>query len=262
MVQRSTGIEILIPDMGTEHTYRAGEWLGERVLASGTYFLSGVVPENGLCNEKQNVIVQSCQPVVSPSSLYARIIMPRPHCFHHLGQVPLREDADLHVDSSITIKGHTAGTPYTLSTLQVLKYAIVDNDPKNVRLGCHEFTKSAQEFGDDFYMSLHIFAAPDGPEIGTHAQGGFATVVAMGEGLAKKIFLNSVVPVPDPSAVQPPAGLIKAELRSLSRRVETLTYLGRWLRQFQDASTTPISLFEGVDGDIVTCTEIILDTGD
>jgi hypothetical protein len=84
----------------------------------------------------------------------------------------------------------------------------------------------------------------------------------MGEGLAKKIFLNSVVPVPDPSAVQPPAGLIKAELRSLSRRVETLTYLGRWLRQFQDASTTPISLFEGVDGDIVTCTEIILDTGD
>jgi len=41
-VDRPNGIEVLIPDMGADHVYRAGEWLGETTLARGSYELSGV----------------------------------------------------------------------------------------------------------------------------------------------------------------------------------------------------------------------------
>lgn len=261
-VHRKESIEILIPDMGAEHTYRAGEWLGERVLAQGTYFLTGVKRGDGTCDGKQTLLVHSCKPVANPNALYARIIMPRAKKVFNLGQLHLSQD-ELLVHPSIQLSS------YVLSTLQVYLYEIPDGDPRSVKLGCHWFRKSAQRFGDgNDYMSLHIFSAPDHPEIPSHTQSGFATLVGMGEGLIGKMALNSTQPVPDPSADigRVPTGLIPAELKSLSARTDRLNDIGRFLREInanhQNAANIASSSFVGVDGDIVTCTNYGLQPGD
>jgi hypothetical protein len=247
--------------MGSEHTYRAGEWLGERVIAPGTYFLTGVVPDIGVCSGHDTLLISACKPVADPQPLYARIVMPKPKKFFNLGHVHLGP-SELQADSSIQLSS------YVLSTVQVLTYAIFHDDPRNVKLGCHWFTKSAQQFGNDLYMSLHIFSAPDRPELPSHVQSGFETLVGMGEGLSGRIALNSAQPVPDPASdlKNIPPGLIPAELRSLSRRMDRLTDIGRLLRSWHvddnDVRSLPTTSFIGVDGDIPTCTNYGVVTGD
>ena len=260
LVLRRATVEVLIPDMGADHAYRAGEWLGERNLAPGTYFLTGVVPGTGGCDPNQNVIIDRCHPVCDPPNLYARIVMPKPMCFDHFGQVQLTPN-QLIVDPSVTFSG------YTMSTVQVLRYQIADDDPRNVKLGSHYFTKSAQFFDDgDYtgnYMSLHILSTPDRPEISNHTENGFNAVLSMGEGLAGNISLQSPPPVPDTGTQNPHGGLIAAELRSLSRRMDRQTDLGRFLRQVGgEPETINAKFLTGVDGDIVTCTELLVDTGE
>ncbi len=261
LVQRKGSCEILIPDMGAEHTYRAGEFLGERVLAPGTYFLTGVKNGDGPCNSGEFMFVQGCNPVTEPTPLYARIITPTPKCVENLGQVHLTS-GELQVDPSVRLSS------MTVSALQVLKFEIADGDPRNVRLGTHWFTKSVQQFGDDVYMSLHIFSAPDRPEIPSHTDKGFSALVAMGEGLAGKMSITSTRPVPDPGAdpSKIPAGLIADELRSLSKREDRLTYIGRWLREVQASQESghkiPASALLGVTGDILTCMPFGAEPGD
>jgi hypothetical protein len=247
LVERPTSVEVLMPDMGAEHTYRAGEWLGELVLAPGTYFLGGVLAGNARRDPAKNIVFLGCQPAANPDGLYARIVMPTPHCFSHLRPVTLHS-SDLTLDPSIKISS------YTISTAQVLTYQIECEDPNRVTLGCHRFTKSVQTFGNDNYMSLHIFSAPDVDELPSHVQAAFAKLMAMGEGLAGKAQLNSAAPVTVPPNEQLPPGIIPAELGSLATRVFGLTVIGRTLRQFPDPVNPPPPIYLGVDGSIVTCT--------
>jgi len=259
MVQRPLGIEILIPDMGPDHTYRAGEWLGEITLAPGTYWLSGVDYDGKkFCDPSKNFIVNKCQPNSVPESLYARIFLPPPIECCSLRPTKLTSD-ELSVDPTLDVSGNPKDG-YPISTVQVLRYHIQNDDPKNVRLSCHHFTKSAQQFDDDFYMSLHIIAAPDFPEYTAHAKAGFATLVNMGEGLKDRIQLLKVHDVP--STTEPlPRGIIAAELSSLIKRVERLTYIGRSLRRFYGREYDMTSEIRvGVDGDIVTCLPLVFET--
>jgi hypothetical protein len=255
LVERPSAVEVLIPDMGAEHTYRAGEWLGEIILPPGEYWLSGVVPGKDTCKDTQNIIVKNCQPVAKPDYLYARLVLPKPECFYHKGQVTL-DMSELEVIPPVTV------TSMTVSTIQVLRYRIVDDDPKNVRLGCHHFTKSAQFRDGDYYMSLHVFSAPDWGEIPKHAMRGFNNLVNMGETTVGRIALRKTKKVPAETKTVP--GVILPEFVSLAKRVELLTYTGRFLREnllAKAAAQLDPDVFVGIDGDIVTCSNLVYRTG-
>src|SRR6266576_2633998 len=79
LMENKDSIDMLIPNLGTEHVYRAGNWLGELELSPGLYALEGVTPGNAAFNRKHNIIVDGLRLSREPNRQpYATLRFPRP----------------------------------------------------------------------------------------------------------------------------------------------------------------------------------------
>jgi hypothetical protein len=250
-------IEVLIPDMGDDHVYRAGEWLGELELprSKDPYVLSGVSGDGGTFTPAMNLIVADAPPSNGDDGVYARIQVPRPNKITSLRQVQLRADCVTGPDKDLI-------APSTISAEQVFTYDIDDGDPTNVKLGDHYMTNSAQQFGNDFFMNLHILAEPDHLVRPQHPVDGFDMAISLIPTLSGNVELAcspKIPPLTDPALL--PHGCILEEFLDLSRREERLAFYSRRIREVlgahPSAAIPPWTDLAGISDDIHNCLSFI-----
>jgi hypothetical protein len=95
-------VDVLIPNMGSDHTYKAGSFLGEYLLKPRPltlpYFLTGVEPGSATFDRQQNCCLYADRFDVHASAedLWARITFPQPPEILSLRhyQAPLEMDID------------------------------------------------------------------------------------------------------------------------------------------------------------------------
>jgi hypothetical protein len=88
--QTDQNITVLIPDLGTAHSYRAGGWLVETPIEKGSqHVLTNVT---GGTDGLKNFLISGAKPPTASNNLFATLVFPRPKRFHALFQVvvPLR----------------------------------------------------------------------------------------------------------------------------------------------------------------------------
>ena len=247
-VERPDNIEVLIPDMGAAHVYRAGEWLGETTFAPGHYELTGTSAGGDPFEDTKNLIVTGVEPQSSDDGVYARLTFLRPNRIHSLRPITLDP-------RSLSLQSEDLVTSRTVSTIQVFNYTIAD--PTQVKLSNHPINTSAQLLNGSFFMSLHIIAGPDQPELPEHTQLGFSSAIGLLPGMKEKIRLLSSPKVPPPQRSDVPPGVIFEELIDLAVRTEQLGIHGRHVREVLGAN--PLAAiqnsadFVGVDDDVHTC---------
>jgi hypothetical protein len=251
-IERANKIEALIPDMGDEHVYRAGEWLGETQLRRGEYTLDNVRGTGGGFDGTKNLIVDGFEKSSSREGVYASIIVPRPNSIVSLRTVTLDEAA-------LTITDPAKVSSRNVSTIQVLNYTI--DDPENVTLGDHVFTRSVQQSGDSFVFNLHIIAGPDVGEQPEHTIDGFGRASALLPGVEKLLQLHHSPEIPPVPLQAVPPGCVHAEFIDHSERVLRSAFFGRRIRQALLANPPkPLPSFDemqGIGGDLKTCTFLI-----
>jgi hypothetical protein len=247
-VERPDIIEVLIPDMGAQHVYRAGEWLGETTFAPGHYELTGTSSGGDPFDGTKNLIFTGLEPESSDDGVYARLTLRRPKKIYSLRPITLDQ-------SSLSLQSEDLVSSRTVSTIQVFNYTI--DDPTQVKLSDHPINTSAELVNGSFFMSLHIIAGPDQPELPEHTQLGFSSAIGLLPGMTGKVRLLSSPKVPPPKRSDVPPGLIFEELIDLSVRTEQLGIHGRHVREVLGAN--PLATiqssadFVGVDDDVHTC---------
>jgi hypothetical protein len=253
-VEKETEIEVLIPDMGSDHVYRAGEWLGEITLQPDkVYELTGVTGGGGAFAPDKNMIVRDLPASTGKKGVCARLKLLRPKNITSLRPVTLGPDCLTIEDEKNLV------TSRTVSAEHVFTYDIDNDDPTQVKLGDHVMSTSAQKFKDgDFYMNLHIIAGPDHAEQEPHVKGGFDRAIELIPHLQDKVTLIHPRKFPLLKRTDElPAGCIFEEFLELNQRVERLAYYGRDIRELlslhADAVLPEWDDLVGVGNDTPTC---------
>jgi hypothetical protein len=159
-VQRKKIIDVLLPNMQAEHTYRAGLFMAEVPLASAAmgnpYILQGVIPGGGAFPGGSNPILQGYdyRSGLTQDEVFARLVLPLPDQI-----LALRPTQDPVKATDPT--GHIDGQRFP--GIYVFHYR--SNDLNTVRLGdhvlpegpgIHQFPGKPKSF-----MNLHIINEPE-----------------------------------------------------------------------------------------------------
>jgi hypothetical protein len=178
VLNNENGIELLIPDVGPEHAYRFGEFLGEVTLPPSTapYDITGIEggdpapfpPDAHLCTSHR-------KPVCAEAPLYARIKLPHPVSVHSYLKVDLTdviEDPYPHMYRDEN--GKTWGT-----LTPVLEYSFCD--PRDVSIGADPVNVAPilSDKHQRWYMNLHIFAEEDLERPESHTSNGFDAIAKL-----------------------------------------------------------------------------------
>lgn len=251
--QTSDGITAFIPNMGSEHVYRAGNWLAETALAQqADYTLVGVDP-GGLAtfNPQSNIILKDAtlSDVNCCDRVYATLHFPVPDAIYSVGQLTIGGDK-IGGDSAVKIDGLPAnpaqrsGTTLHSSSVQIFTYNF--SSDAELRLGQHPW----EPVFEDGFVNLHIFSEPERTPDQDHVRHAFQ----MSTGLFTGIDLSMRGPM-NPEGQTPvlPGGVDPLELQGLIRRQRWLGVLGRGIKEGRDINgiwDDPTS-FDG--GDPNTC---------
>lgn len=217
-VQRPSRIDVLVPNMGSTHVYRAGEWLGEITYPEGDYAmtLAKPAPATGTFDPTKNIIVPNAKPAKTtkrPRNVYARFTFPKPSVIHSLRSVDLA-NGDLDHDPKLTLSSRVA------SVIQILSYDDVTVDDITFD-GIALPAKGG---------NLHIFAGPDQRETHEHTLDGFSQAASLLTATKGKLRLRNSPQAPQIKPNEVPEGFGKTELIDLSDRVKQLAAFGRKLR--------------------------------
>ena len=206
-------IDVLIPNVGSEHVYRAGAWLGEVTLAKrparSPYRLLGVDRGQGRFERARNLAMKKL-PNRTARLLYATLRMPRPKKIFSHGLINFPR-------GGVTIENTSVNQAATLQT-----FAYDFTDLLSVELTHHQWIP---QFDDPTarYVNLHLFAEPEGPMLAGHRQ----HVVDV---------LNKLTPEADlvyePAATRarsdpPPPGTIEQEFEDLAGRMDRFAQAAR-----------------------------------
>jgi hypothetical protein len=240
-VQRKRFMEVLIPNMGFDHAYRAGLFLTEETLAplalDNPYLLDDVTGGDAQFDEKANIVFknQDYDHDAGLDKVYARIVLPKP--VEIISLRPTSDPFNAYVDASGLVNGRkTRG-------LQILRYQADFNKevvlrPHGARLATH--TIDGKEF-----LNLHIIAEDDAfvtePE---HSLYGYQQTLQLLPGLKGKIFITNITTntseIGDPQAADfPSKGFSVYETLDLVERAETLDQLAQHLRMMTPAIPPP-----------------------
>src|ERR1700733_1043205 len=233
-VGKKTGIEVLLPDMGPEHVFRAGVWLAEtNIQPRATLTLEGVIPGNDFLNREENLIVRPERADHFPRSSavpYATLALPRPSEIRSLRAVELTPGVDL-VGSSAnsTYIYIPAGGKVRQSTVQVFRYDVPDEN--RLALTNHRWIPAFV----NGVTNLHIFAEPETPQPIGHSITEFGAGSAMFQGLDLRRAAASIVPPLDSEDLKKlPAGVRAEELEDLISRTKRMALLGRYKTSGED----------------------------
>jgi hypothetical protein len=159
-IERKASVDVVIPNMGQDHIYQAGNFLVEETLAArplrSPYFLSGVVGGNARLDDQQNIVFQkhTCDALAPPEDVYARIVLPIP--MEILSLRPTEQAYQADVDPQGLMNNRTT------CGVQVLRYFAPDL--AQVRLDGHTAKLGAHPPTGPKFVNLHIIS-----EEGFHA---------------------------------------------------------------------------------------------
>jgi hypothetical protein len=231
-VQRRDFMEVLIPNMGFDHAYRAGVFLAEETLSplplDHPYLLDDVTGGDERFDTDKNIVFenQDYDRDAGLDKVYARIILPTP--IEILSLRPTNEPYNAYVDASGVVNGRTT------SGLQILRYA-ADFD-KEVKIRPHGARLQTHSIDGKEFLNLHIIAEDDAfvtdPE---HSLDGFQKTLQLLPGLRGRIFITNTTSNTS-AALDPRAaeflskGFNIFETLDLVERAETLIQVGENLR--------------------------------
>jgi hypothetical protein len=244
------GIELLIPDVGTEHSYRIGEFIGETTLqpSPAPYHLRNVDagPVESF-DPGAHLVTNELHDLCDGAKLYARILLPGAAAIHSV----------LKVDLSGVIEDPAGRLCQTkiATMIPVLEYSF--RDPRKVALSGDRLNVAPIKDKDGhWYMNLHIFAEEDLERTDDHTLGGFDAVAALFD-FDCPPRLASVANIPVPYWGPRPKGTTKIEFASLALRTRELGYLGRSVREDILKHVPAVVHVSSVGADPLTCTPLI-----
>jgi hypothetical protein len=223
-------ITALIPNVGCDHAYRAGNWLSEISLAPGEYKLSGVDPDGSaeFCDADHTILRPAqMRPVLSHHELFVRLELPQPHniaSFRTVGIPPqnLYDSASLPGGITCINVAHTHVFSYNVS-----------KPLHDVRLGDHPWAPDADYCSE--CANLHVFASPETrPRVPHHVdEFHLAATLLHNIELHLKENLPFLPPLPTPYEIHRKGvhGVVQAELEDLSGRNMRLNEMGRVIRR-------------------------------
>jgi hypothetical protein len=229
--QQKDKIVAHIPNMGSEHQYKAGNWLAETNLEEHAELaLEGVQPnertKDNQLNPKHNIIFKDT--VFSENAhkchcIHATLRLPYPIAIKSLRRT--RVPADL-------LGGETSASlakDLECATVQVLTYKIEDGDDNLLKLGDHPWEPVLA----DGFVNLHVYSEPERSPTDDHLRHAFqaCTDLFMGVDLVLKGPLQASPPE------EPVCGVHEFELQDMVQRQRWLAVLGRRIKQGRDIQT-------------------------
>lgn len=242
LAEKEDHILAMAPDLGGQHVFRAGSWLGESELQRGIYWLSGVNAGPGVFDPARNLILENkTVSAQAPSKAYATICFRRPREIHSVRPVT--------IDPAKDFTGGDAGSVRStqLATIQILVY-----DCENlsaVRLSGHTWEPPQDDETPVF--NLHIFSEEDVKPDESHAIGAFDQAVALFEGVDLHLTKKRDVPEFDVAKEVLPNGVIPLEIEDLAYRRNRLVDLGNTLRSILLSPPLDFSPLMDVLGDAI-----------
>lgn len=249
ILDRSKGLEILIPDVGSSHAYRAGEFLGETNFppSKAPLRLEGVQGGTAHFDKTVNLVASGVQRVAK-GKVYATLKFPTPR------EIYSRRPVDL--TDSLKDDGNVFSSK-TVSLVQVLAYSYEDFDlvlfgGQPVQIAPLIMTDGTQ------FMNLHIFAEEDMEHDDSHTINGFKAVVSLLKIKAPAPQLTDAPAPEDPIAkTDLPPGTTTIEFLDLAPRMTEVGILGRHLRKIQLGIDDHIQVGLGVGEQPSTCSSVI-----
>jgi len=233
-VAKKIGFEVLLPDMGPEHVFRAGAWLAETNIQPGaTLTLDGVTPGDAVFKRKKNLLVLPENAGHFPRSSavpYATLTLPRPSKIYSRRHVVLTPGVEIvgSGTNSIYIRENTGEDDGKVwqSTIQVLHYDVPDEN--RLALINHRWIPAFV----NGVTNLHIFAEPETLQPIGHSITEFGEGSAMFQGLDLRRARASILPEFDPKCLAP--GVTSEELEDLIPRTKRMALLGRYKTSGED----------------------------
>ena len=186
-VQQDGFLDVLIPNMGSEHVYRAGTFLAEETLLpmplATPYFLSGVTCGNAKFATNINIVFQGqdFDHSASADDVYARIVIPVPDEIVSLR--PTKDVLQADFDPTGLVNGKNP------CGVQILRYNAANLDdvlllPHQAQLGRNS---------DNATLNLHIISEPDCTCVqDNHTRNGFEMALHLLPGVHTPIFIKNL----------------------------------------------------------------------
>lgn len=230
-------IDVLIPNMGTDHVYRAGAFLAEETLlprpVNDPYFLANVTGGAAVFDPTANVVFphQNYKTSAGPDEVYARIVLPVPAQIVSLrpAATPIIPDID-------------PGNLFTVQTpcgVQLLRYRarldpLGNPDFADVALANHsaELVLNA----NSQCLNLHIFNEEDHNVPQEHAGYGFQKILQLLPNLSTPILVSKFTALSEEIVDHPEWGLAALETADLQERAKTMKQVGLDLRAHPGAA--------------------------
>ncbi|HLK66711.1 MAG TPA: hypothetical protein VKU19_24920 [Bryobacteraceae bacterium] len=230
-------IEVVIPDLGSEHVYRAGNFLAEETLQRrgmpDPYFLSGVKDGNETFDDKANIVLDGFDYDPQAPGVYARLVVPKPSEI-----ISLRPTGSFQTlfDGTSKIHGHTT------NSVHVLRYAA--DDLCKVSLGGHPAPLTPFCYHGQHFANLHVISEPDHSLNAPHTVHGFHALIGLIPKLRTSVelvpgFQTTVKPCTE---IYPDKGFAGIETSTLAELHHCLTETGkRWRWSQAGEHCNPIS---------------------
>jgi hypothetical protein len=246
-------LDLLIPDVGPNHVYRYGEFLGELTLqpAAPAYQIRGI--EGKESNPSQTIFPPEAHLCTNGlfgesrgSKLYARIRLPHPLQVHSYLTVDLKD--------VVTDPANQMAKSKTGNMTPVLEYKF--SDPRNILFGGEPLNIAPLEVDGRWYMNLHLYAEEDVERPELHTVAGFNQLAELFD-FGAPPSIASVTNIPEPVRGKLPKGTSELEFVSLAMRTRELGYLGRQIRE-QSVTGKPIVVkVSSVGADPITCLQAV-----
>ncbi len=280
---KKDAIVAYLPNLGSEHVYKAGTWLGETALDEhADLTLEGVDAGEKAFDPEKNFLlrdVRVCDCGCQQHSIYARLRFPLPETVHSLEPYTLLEDSLGGADRNKVLwltegkegskqmeesEGEKNG-PKTKrvqsATVQVLTYSFKTPTELSLRdtwqgsddISGHPWVPVLESSPEGDYVNLHIFSDPERSPTEDHVRHAFQACNSVFAGL--DITLRRPVREVETYGMEsrPPKGVHPLELEDLPRRRRRLDVLGRAIRQQRDLNSIWDEPTPFEDGDPPTC---------
>jgi hypothetical protein len=180
-------MDVIIPNMGMDHVYRAGTFLIEESMApapvGAPYFLNGVTGGDDGFDHKKNIVFddQDFNHSASQDDVFARIVLPVP--IEIVSLRPTRQALQADFDSAGVVNGKKP------CGLQILRYNADHLD--RVTFTAHDGNLGLN--AGNHFLNLHIIAEPDCPCVHdtNHARTGFQRALQLLPGVTDPIFIKN-----------------------------------------------------------------------
>ena len=240
-------IVVYIPNMGSDHLYKAGNWLAETTLAQGADLsLAGVDEGHEDFDPRHNIFLEGVRlgDATCCDRVYAVLRLPRP---------PRPIGSLLRIATSLDALGGDPASKRKIvdknsgklecGTVQVLSYPFQSDS--ELHLGDHPW----EPVLDNGYVNLHILSEPEKYPEQDHVRHAFQMAMGLFDGI--DLSLQRPMGTTDlrGEAAEIPKGVHELELQGLIQRQRWLAILGRGIKEQRDlngifSSLTP---FDGGD---------------